>query len=87
MKWLDDPKFWRNFHGAATIVWILLIIPTILWWRDSIVWIVFMSLWANIASHHAGYVAGRGEVQAAKDRKGENDDSAEPESPSASIPS
>jgi len=84
VKWLNSPKFWRNFNGVCTIVWTILIIPTILWWRDSIVWVVFMSLWANIASHLAGYVAGRTEVKGEK-REEDSDDGTEPESPSPSF--
>jgi multisubunit Na+/H+ antiporter MnhG subunit len=85
MKWLNSPKFWRNFNGVCTVIWTLLIIPTVLWWTDSIVWVVFMSLWANIASHLAGYVAGRTEVK--EDKREENgDDGTEPEPSTTSLP-
>lgn len=28
-----------------------MIIPTLIWWKDSVLWVALMSLWANIASH------------------------------------
>lgn len=44
-----------QIHLILTAVWVMLIIPTLLWWRDSILWIAFMSLYANIAGHWAAY--------------------------------
>lgn len=44
-----------------TGVWALLAIPTLLWWRESILWVAFMSLYANVASHWAAYQASRAE--------------------------
>ncbi|MDP9351679.1 MAG: hypothetical protein M3P51_09095 [Chloroflexota bacterium] len=58
-----SPLLVCRIHLVLTIVWILLLIPTLLWWRDSVTWIVAMSLWANIASHFAGWSAGRTEVR------------------------
>jgi hypothetical protein len=43
----------------ATFAWILLIVPTLIWWKDSILWIALMSIWANIASHFAAWIAAR----------------------------
>lgn len=44
-------------EAVATIVWLLLIIPSVLWWKQSIIWIVIMSAWANFAGHAAGLVS------------------------------
>lgn len=44
-----------TFHKIAMIVWILLIFPTVVWWRESILWIAFMSIYAVIFTHHAAY--------------------------------
>ena len=54
-----DGAFWRRFHMVWTVIWILAIIPTMIWWRDSVFWVCLMSLWANIASHAAAYQAAR----------------------------
>lgn len=34
----------RMFHATAAAVWALLIIPTVLWWPNSILWVAFMSV-------------------------------------------
>lgn len=47
------------FHKWATVVWALLVIPTVTLWRDSIVWIAFMSLYANVVGHWGAYQAAR----------------------------
>lgn len=54
---------------VATILWILLIIPTLLWWKDSILWVALMSIWANVASHAAAWQAADTEVGQENDRK------------------
>jgi hypothetical protein len=51
----------RRLHLALTIIWLVAVVPTMLWWRDSILWVAFMSLWANVASHWASYQAVRAE--------------------------
>jgi hypothetical protein len=30
---------------------VVAIVPTLLWWKDSVLWVALMSLWANIAAH------------------------------------
>jgi hypothetical protein len=52
------------FHLAAMGVWALLVIPTLLWWRESILWIAFMSLWANLVGHWSAWDAARAEQKA-----------------------
>lgn len=59
--YLIDPVFTTKFHKWATIVWILLLIPSVLWWSETIMWVVLMSVWANIAGHWAAYQASRAE--------------------------
>ena len=57
---------WRNFHGIATLVWAALIVPSLLWWRQSVPWLVFMSVWANVGTHFSAYQAARSEVTGAE---------------------
>jgi hypothetical protein len=52
---------WRAIHAVLTVLWFLTIIPTVLWWRDSVMWVALMSAWANAASHFACYQAARAE--------------------------
>lgn len=60
---MNTAVFFRRVNGTLTIVWLLLVIPTVLFWRESIFWLALMSIWANIASHFAAWIAGRTEVK------------------------
>lgn len=51
----------RRFHALATIAWAVLLLPSLLWWKDSLLWIVLMSVWANLAGHFAAWQAARAE--------------------------
>ncbi len=51
----------RKLHLTLMFLWTGLIIPTLLYWRDSILWVAFMSLYANIVGHWAAYQATRAE--------------------------
>lgn len=46
----------RNRHLIMACVWAGLAIPTLVWWKDSVLWVAFLSLYANFASevgaHH-----------------------------------
>lgn len=33
--------------------------PTLLWWSNSILWLIFISLWANIVAHASAYESAR----------------------------
>lgn len=54
-------------HLTLTVVWALLAIPTLLWWRNSILWVAFMSLYANVAAHWSAFQGTRAEREAEKD--------------------
>lgn len=43
------------------VVWGLLGIPTVILWKDSILWVAFMSLYANFVGHFSAYEASRAE--------------------------
>lgn len=60
---------WALLHKWATIGWALLAVPTVLWWRNSLFWVAFMSLYANIASHWAAYQAARLEQKADEEQE------------------
>lgn len=57
-------------HGVGVILWILLIIPTLLWWRESILWVAFMSLYAIVISHATGVEAALAKAEARKENSG-----------------
>jgi hypothetical protein len=59
---MSIPVVWlRRFHAVATLAWLALVIPTVLWWRDSVPWIALMSVWANVAGHFGSWQAARAE--------------------------
>jgi hypothetical protein len=58
---------WARANWALAAVWTALLIPTLLWWRDSVLWVALMSLWANIASHAAAALAASAEQAATVD--------------------
>ncbi len=55
-----------RFHAVATLTWVALVIPTIVWWRESILWVALMSVWANVAGHWSAWQASRAEQNGAE---------------------
>jgi len=56
---LSEPKTWQRIHGSLAITWALLIVPSILWWRESLLWVIAMSCYANFAGSVASWTAAR----------------------------
>ena len=48
------------------VVWTLLAVPTIVWWKDSILWVSLMSLYAIIVSHWSALEAAKAEEELRK---------------------
>ena len=55
-----------KFHLALALVWAVLTIPTLLWWKNSILWVSLMSIYAIVISHLAAYSAAHAERAASK---------------------
>ncbi len=51
----------KRFHAAMTILWLLLVVPTVVWWRNSVPWLAIMSVWANFAGHFGSWQGARAE--------------------------
>ena len=51
----------RQFHLAMMVAWAIALIPTLLWWKESLLWVATMSLYANFVGHFAAYDAARAE--------------------------
>lgn len=66
---IPDPKAATlvKFHFAMMVVWALMGIPTVLWWKQSILWVAFMSLWANVVGHFGAWDGARAEQAASGD--------------------
>jgi hypothetical protein len=56
-----SPQAFRRFHLVLMVVWSLLLIPTLIWWRESVLWVASMSLYANFVGHFSAWQAVRSE--------------------------
>ena len=52
LKWL---------HLTAAVIWGIISIPTVLWWKESVLWVALVSCYANTIAHLAAYDAARAE--------------------------
>lgn len=52
---------------GAAIVFLLLIPPSITWWKDSVPYLVAISVWANLVGHISAWQAAR--VERLEDEK------------------
>jgi hypothetical protein len=52
MSWLSCHSV--QLHRGMAAVWLLLAIPSLLWWKTSVLWVIVISLYANVAAHLAG---------------------------------
>lgn len=59
-----SPTSLRRFNGWAALAWLVLVVPTVLWWRESILWVALMSAWANVVTHYGAWMSSRAEVAA-----------------------
>jgi hypothetical protein len=48
---------WRKRHLVLAITWILLVVPALLWWKDSVLFVILLSLYANVEASLAAYNA------------------------------
>ncbi len=55
-------------HVSLAIMWALLLIPTLIWWKESILWVATMSLYANFVGHLSSYEAAKSAGLEQKDR-------------------
>lgn len=68
MMKLLEPEFQAKFHAVMTVVWMTLAVPSFLWWKESLLWVIAMSLWANVAGHWSGYQAAHAEKRTKQQR-------------------
>ncbi len=55
---------WSRFHLGMMLVWAVLLVPSVIWWKESLLWIISLSLYANFATHFSAWQASRAEVKA-----------------------
>ena len=57
----------EKLHLGLTLLWVVLMFPALVWWKQSVPFLVFVSVYANIAGHYAAYEAARGERRSPTD--------------------
>jgi hypothetical protein len=58
------PRRAATLHYCLAGVWALLVIPTLLFWKNSVLWVAAMSLYANFVGHLSAAKASRAEQEA-----------------------
>lgn len=53
----------RRYHLVMMAVWPLLAVPAVLWWKNSIILVILLSLYANFAGDFSAYQAARAEEE------------------------
>lgn len=65
------PVFIKKAHLFMSILWVILAIPSVIWWKDSVLWVIIISIYANIVGHLSGYTAARADEAAEETEKEE----------------
>lgn len=58
--------WFKRFHAFMTVFWVAMIPPTIIWWKDSVSYLVFISLYTIIVDHVTAWQTSRLERQQEK---------------------
>jgi hypothetical protein len=70
VRWVNDhtpdpePETLVALHLTMMVAWALLLVPTLLWWKDSILWVATMSLYANWVGHFSAMDAAKAAAEA-----------------------
>jgi hypothetical protein len=60
----DPPVGSSKVQGILTLVWALLFIPALLWWKESVPFLVFVSVYANFVGHWSAWEAAQAKEEA-----------------------
>lgn len=58
---MKTAKVLKYFHLTMMTVWVCLAVPGLIWWKESILFVIILSLYANFAGEFAAYQAARAE--------------------------
>ena len=61
--WCQDATRLKRFHGGMTWAWLMISIPAVLLWKQSVPFLVFVSVYANVVGHFSSWQAARVEVK------------------------
>lgn len=77
MKFLHkfvDINFVIKFHAGAVVFFMLLTIPAVFLWAESVPFLVYISMWALIAAHWSAFQGAHSEKEAKEDNDVDFDD-------------
>jgi hypothetical protein len=57
--WLDSPGLLRKFSGWEAIFWLIASIPIIIWFKDSVPLLVFISVYAIVRTALSNWQSSR----------------------------
>lgn len=69
IDWLADkakPRVMMAVWFVFTLMWGVLLWPSLQYWSDSVAWIVIMSWWANLAASAVNYLAAHNDQETSK---------------------
>ena len=58
------PVFIKRCHLVAAVMWVGLAIPSLISWKELVLWVILISIYANIVGHLSGYSAARADQAA-----------------------
>ena len=73
-RFLDNPENRAKLHIYLALFWMVMIVPTLLWWTSSVPYLVALSLYAIITGHISSSEANKAELITKKQIEGEFDD-------------
>lgn len=62
LRYCNSASGLRVIHGVLTVAWLASSVPILLFFRDSIPIILFISIYANVVGHWSAWQASRVEV-------------------------
>ncbi|HEX4501496.1 MAG TPA: hypothetical protein VH187_10140 [Scandinavium sp.] len=58
------PSLIKKMHLISAGAWVVLAIPSVIWWKNSVLWVIIISIYANVVGHLSGYTAARADEAA-----------------------
>ena len=57
IRWLIAPRTQVGFHTIGFVLFIVFMLPSLTIWKDSLLWVIVLSVYAIIVSHWTRIVA------------------------------
>ena len=54
-----DPRTMRRLHGWLTVIWFAAAFPIMIFWSESVQFLVFVSVYAVVTGHWSSWQAAR----------------------------